>query len=137
MSKKTLYHDKAKTHYVEDQLTYEDVATQVPVSVRTLIKWGKEGNWEVEREQYSMFKADQKERVKRIINRLGKSIEDALEENKKVSPQTLNNYDKLNKLYFKFAEEERKEEPKEADGDKGDVSDSTIKAFENMFGKKL
>lgn len=138
MSKKSQYYDKAKELYTIMQLTYSEIAKQIPVTERTLINWGNTDGWAYERERFGDFKTERKEGLKNIIIKLETLIAESLQAKKKVSPQTLNNYAKLTSLYFKFSDVEKKESAEHKDKEPtGSVGENTVKAFESLFGKKL
>lgn len=87
--KRSIYFDQAERLYVVDQLSLVDIAERLPISVRTLSTWSREGDWRAKRAKYLEERKTFHEELYEFGRELLRKIKVDLAANKEVSANQL------------------------------------------------
>ncbi len=90
MAKKPEYYPDAQRLYVQERLTFEAIAQQLPVSDRTLREWAKEGEWVERREAFAEVQTKSHDKLHKMLGLLIDRACEAIEEGKDPNPAQLN-----------------------------------------------
>ena len=106
MTKREILISNAERLYVVDQLTLEEVATQIGVNERTIRRWKNEHKWDLRKEQYVQTKTMFHEELYNFARKLMISIEFDIENNNKVDPGRMFAFTKMLPMINKIKEYE-------------------------------
>lgn len=87
--KKALYFDQAERMYVVDQISFAEIAERIPISVRSLSTWAREGDWRNKRAKYLEERQSFHEELYEFGRTLMRKIQDDFAEGKEVSANQL------------------------------------------------
>jgi len=90
MSKKPELYPEAQRLYVQERLTFECIAQQLPVSDRTLREWARDGEWAERRAAFEEVQTKSHDKLHKMLGLLIDRACSAIEEGKDPNPAQLN-----------------------------------------------
>jgi hypothetical protein len=111
MAKKPEYYSEAQRLYVQERLTFEAIAQQLPVSDRSLREWAKEGEWVERREAFVEVQTQSHDKLHKMISLLIDRVNTSLENGEDPNPAQLNFIKGMAPSLVKLKEYEEKATP--------------------------
>lgn len=102
MSKKAEYFEVAEKLFVYEHMTFETIASRLPVSERTLRNWGDEGKWQEKRGWYIQTRKSLHEECFDTARLIAEQIREDLKTEEGVKPGTIYGFANIVKLLDKI-----------------------------------
>lgn len=134
MSKKQIYFTDAERMYVEEQLSLNDISSNLDINYKTLHSWKQKGNWNQKRTDFIKNKQAFHERAYNFAQKLMNSIEDDLDSGKKPEIGRLYTITKMLSMIIKVKEYQDSASKKQFAEDKTSLSPEEMREIEELLG---
>jgi len=135
VTKKALYYNEAERLYTEEQMTINEVSSNLNIAVRTVNYWKKNKNWDDKREKFLNSKRTFHERLYDFSHILMDSIEKDIKNGDRLDSRRLHTFTKILPLVTKMKDYEetinKMRKPKE---DNTTLSAEDVREIEELLG---